>query len=406
MGIVKSMQLKEQERGYSSNDDKTVCTNCFEEYGLKQFIEDHQTGTKCSYCERDDELVACKLDLLVGHILTSIHYEWGHPVDEGLPYESREGGWQVSEVYDTRDLLYSIGLENVHDDIYEDICNSIHGEEWCEKNPYSLSTDKTLLYGWQKFSNFIKNKVRYVFFKAKNSDYDEHQHDEINPISILDTLQKIINELGLVKEVNTNALIYRVRIVDQDINLNTAKELGSPPYEFASMANRMSPVGIPMFYGAFDIQTAIKETYEPSDTKKKAVSGMFQPINTLSAIDLSENLLIPSLFDEHKRKYRGYIKFLIDFVDDFIKPIERNDRAHVDYVPTQVVTEFFRHLFRSENDAAIDGVIYPSSKNTGNRAIVIFADSDQCVDSGESSIGGVILKLVDTENHSLDEFIN
>lgn len=404
MGIVKGMWLEEQERGYSSNDDKSVCTNCFDEYGLKQFIEQHQTDTRCSYCEADEELVACKLDSLIEHILASIHIEWDHSTDEGLPYESREGGWQVSTVYDTWELLDSIGLENVHGDAYEDICNSIHNQEWCEKNPYSLSTDRTLLYGWQKFSDFIKYKARYVFFKAKNSDYDEYQHDEIDPVRILDALEKIINEIGLVKEVNTETLIYRVRIVDQDTNLNTAKELGSPPYKFANMANRMSPAGIPMFYGAFDIQTAIKETYEPSDTKKKAVSGVFQPVNTLSVIDLSENLYIPSLFDEHKSKYRGYIKFLLDFIDDFTKPIERSDRAHVDYVPTQVVTEYFRHLFGSENDTSIDGVIYPSSKNMGNRAIVIFADSDQCVESEESSIEDAILKLVNIETHSLNEF--
>ena len=211
---------------------------------------------------------------------------------------------------------------------------------------------------------------------------------------------------GLVKEVKTETLIYRVRIVDQETHLNTAKELGSPPYEFANLANRMSPAGIPMFYGAFDIQTAIKETYEPSDTNKKAVAGVFQAINKISVIDLSENLYIPSLFDEHKSQYRGYIKFLLDFIDDFTKPIERNDKAHVNYVPTQVVTEYFRHLFRSENDIAIDGVIYPSSKNVGSRAIVIFADSDQCVESGESSTEDAILKLVDIESHDLNEFNN
>lgn len=406
MGIVKGMWLEERERGYSSNDDKTVCTNCFEEYGLKQFIEEHQSDNKCSYCESDDEVVACTLDSLIEHILNSIHYEWGHPADEGLPYESREGGWQVSTVYDTWDLLDSIGLDNVHGDTYEDICDSIHNQEWCEKNPYSLSTDKTLLYGWEKFSQFIKTKARYVFFKAKNPDYDEYQHDEIDPVSILDSLEKIIKELGLVKEVNTETQIYRVRIVDQETNLNTAKELGAPSYEYANLANRMSPAGIPMFYGAFDIQTAIKETYVPREKNKKAVAGVFQAINRMSVIDLSEKLYIPSLFDEHKGLYRGYIKFLLDFIDDFTKSIERNDRAHVDYVPTQVVTEYFRYLFRSENDLAIDGVIYPSSKNVGNRAIVIFADSDQCVESGESSTEGAILKLVDIENHDLNEFNN
>lgn len=269
MGILKRMWLEEQERGYSSNDEKTVCSNCVDEYGLKQFIEEHQTHSSCSYCKNNNEVAACELDSLIEHILTSIHHEWGHPSDEGLPYETREGGWQVSTVYNTWELLDNIDLGNLHGDTYEDIRNSIHDQEWCERNPYSLSTDRTLLFGWQEFSTFIKNKARYVFFKAKNPDYDEDQHDEMDPVKVLDALETIINKIGLVKEISVGTQIHRVRVVNPDDNLETAKELGSPPNEFATMANRMSPAGIPMFYGAFDVETAIKETYEPCKIEKK-----------------------------------------------------------------------------------------------------------------------------------------
>ncbi|SMN14906.1 hypothetical protein CRYPA_1043 [uncultured Candidatus Thioglobus sp.] len=392
------MWLEEQERGYSSNEEKTVCSNCFDEYGLKQFIEEHQTHSSCSYCETDNEVAACELDSLIEHILTSIHLEWGHPADEGLRWE---GGWQFSTVYDIWDLLDNIGLDNIHGDTYEDICNSIHNQEWCERNPGSLSTDRTLFFGWQNFCAFIKNKARYVFFKAKNPDYDEDQHDEMDPVNILDALETIINKIGLVEEISVDTQIHRVRVVNPDDNLETAQELGSPPNEFATMANRMSPAGISMFYGAFDVETAIKETYEPGEIEKKAVSGIFEPIKPLSVIDLSEKLYIPSLFDEHERDNRDYMRFLFDFVSDFTRPIERSDRAHIDYVPTQVVTEYIRYLFKSEKENQIDGIMYPSSKNDGKKAIVIFANSDQCVESAESSKEGAILQLVSVETYAL-----
>ena len=395
MGRAKRMWEEEQDRGYSSNDGKMVCTNCFEEYGLKQFIEEHYTHSNCSYCDEDD-VIACELDSLIEHIITSIRYEWGHPADEGLPYETREGGWQVSTVYDTWELIDEIGIENLHDEI----CNSIHNQEWCERDPYSLSADRTLFFGWQKFSNFVKNKARYVFFKAKNPEFDEDQHDEMDPIKILDALEAIINKLGLVKEIGVSTQIRRVRIVDPEEVLETAKELGSPPTEFAMMANRMSPAGISMFYGAFDIETAIKETYEQCETDKKAIVGVFEPIRSMSVIDLSERLYIPSLFDEHKRENRDYMRFLFDFIDDFTKPIERNDRVHVNYVPTQVVTEYLRYIFKAES--RIDGVIYPSSKNNGEKAIVIFANPDQCVEIDEASTDGAILKLVNVETRILN----
>jgi hypothetical protein len=81
-----------------------------------------------------------------------------------------------------------------------------------------------------------------------------------------------------------------------------------------------------------------------------------------------------------------------DFVEDFTKPIERSDRAHADYVPTQVVTEYFRHVYRTDDNHQIDGMIYPSSK-TGDKAIVIFTDSSGCIDSGEASIERTLLRL-------------
>ncbi|ADE13442.1 RES domain protein [Nitrosococcus halophilus Nc 4] len=403
MGIAKRMWEEEQDRGYSSNEGKTVCSNCFGEYALKQFIEEHHTHFNCSYCEAEGEdIIACELDSLIDHILTSIRYEWGHPADEGLPYETREGGWQVATVYDTWELLDEIGLGNQCGQIYEDICSSIHNQEWCERDPYSLSMDRTLIFGWEKFSDFVKNKARYVFFKAKNPDYDEEQHDEMDPVRILDALENIIKQTGLVKSVDVNTQIRRVRIIDPEENLTTAKELGSPPSESATMANRMSPAGIPMFYGAFDFDTAIKETYEPCLESKKAICGVFEPVRSLSVIDLSDTPYLPSLFDEHARHNRSNLSFLYDFIADFTKPIERNDRVHVDYVPTQIATEYIRHIFKTYEGSEIDGVIYPSSKNKGKKAIVIFATSEQCVDQDSSMMSDSTLRLVNVESRELE----
>ena len=50
-----------------------------------------------------------------------------------------------------------------------------------------------------------------------------------------------------------------------------------------------------------------------------------------------------------------------NFIDDFTKPIERSDRAHAEYVPTQVVTEYFRHVYRTGGGAQLDGIISSAS---------------------------------------------
>lgn len=165
MGLVKRLWEEEQAKGYVSRDGKTVCYNCFEDYGIQQFIESKKSHDYCSYCNiTEHDIIACELDLVIEHILESLSYEWGNPADEGLPYETREGGWQLASVYDTWELFEEVDLCTNSDKLYEDICNSIYDQEWCERNPYSLKTEETLKFGWEKFSYFVCNKARYVFF--------------------------------------------------------------------------------------------------------------------------------------------------------------------------------------------------------------------------------------------------
>ncbi len=402
MGLTKRFLEEEQSRGYRLNKGKTVCSNCFDECGIQQFIKTNYSENHCSYCKKKGKkVIACELDCLVGHILRSINYEWGNPADEGLPYETREGGWQVSPVFDTWELLEKIGLDNFSEELFNDICSSIDNQEWCERDPFSLRPNEILSYGWGKFAKFVLYTARYVFFKAKNSDYEKNQHDEMDPVGILDALGSIIKKCDLVENVSKSTKIFRVRIVSPSDELTTVKELGSPPRELTKISNRMSPAGISMFYGAFDVETAIKETYKKTDDEKKAVSGIFSPTRKLRVIDLSKELSVPSLFDERSRESRSDIRFLIDFISDFIKPIERNDREHIEYVPTQIVTEYFRHVFKLDNNTDIDGIVYPSSKNPGNKAIVIFAESNQCVEFGDTNESTSLLSLINIESHEL-----
>lgn len=385
MGIAKRMMQEDEDRGYYLSNNQLVCSNCIDEYGIKSFIEENASNSECSYCqENGSNTKSCNIDLVVEYILNCVRSEWGDPNNEGLPYETREGGWQGS-VCDTWDLLSNLGVDVREGEIFNHIVTSIQNEQWCKRNPYSLTTDRTLMYGWTDFCKFVINTSRYFFLNTRNNDYDVDQHDEMDPVKILDALGAIVKKLDLIQTIPVTTVLKRVRIVDMDTSLSSARDLGSPPRQFCKMANRMSPAGISMFYGAFDVDTAIKETYEEEKVvTKKAICGNFNSTRPLTVIDLSKNFHIPSIFDQHEREHRDYIKFLIDFITDFTKPIERADRAHIDYVPTQIVTEYFRHILPEKGNITIDGVIYPSSKNEGHQAIVIFADSKQCVEKSES----------------------
>ena len=87
---------------------------------------------------------------------------------------------------------------------------------------------------------------------------------------------------------------------------------------------------------------------------------------------------IESLFDRNKRELRPAIKLLWSFAADISKPIEKDGREHIDYVPTQVFTEYFRHTYEDDEGNKVDGVFYPSSKDKGNIACVLFLQNEHC----------------------------
>ena len=380
MGRLKHML----EQGYDSDIDRSICSNCINENGIRDFIIQNSSATlsACSYCNNTN-IKTCNIGAVIGYIHECINREWTDPANE-LPYQSAEGGYQ-GEVLDTTELLWQLGVNVDDDTIIEDIADSIHQSHWSKTDYFSLTPDQTLSYGWKAFCQFVMNKSRYFFLDAHNESYDVDQHDEMNPIEIINSVANIVKSLDMLIELPTSQVIKRVRIVDNYDEATSVSDLGSPPLKFCKMANRMSPAGIPMFYGAFELETSVKETYEPeSPLTKKAVVGNFYPCRALNLIDLSKAFKIPSIF-EQDQSFRFEKRFLFDFIRDFTKPIERAERAHIDYVPTQIVTEYFRHILSKENSGKIDGVIYPSSKNTGHQAIVIFADNEQCVEKGKNS---------------------
>jgi len=59
--------------------------------------------------------------------------------------------------------------------------------------------------------------------------------------------------------------------------------------------------------------------------------------------------------------------------------------------------------YRTEEGAQIDGIIYPSSK-TGQKAIVIFADSLACIDAEDATEQRTLLRLDKAVDVSLEGY--
>lgn len=54
------------------------------------------------------------------------------------------------------------------------------------------------------------------------------------------------------------------------------------------------------------------------------------------------------------------------------EPVSKNGQEHIDYVASQIVSEFFAKEFRTEDGERIDGLTYPSSIRPGGANVILF----------------------------------
>jgi hypothetical protein len=98
--------------------------------------------------------------------------------------------------------------------------------------------------------------------------------------------------------------------------------------------------------------------------------------------DLTEIPDIPSIFE---RGLRESLDFLHKFASDVSRPFTPDTETHVEYAPTQVVSEYLRHRFRGKGKNPVQGVVYSSAKSKGTKNIVLFVGAHEVVGYKSSS---------------------
>ncbi|MFZ2537333.1 MAG: RES family NAD+ phosphorylase, partial [Oscillospiraceae bacterium] len=207
----------------------------------------------------------------------------------------------------------------------------------------------------------------------------------------------VISKCNLYTTLKAGTEILRLRLHPEKEGFLNAIELGAPPPQFAKYANRMSAAGIPAFYGAFDKQTAIKETAAENNIKSFATIGKFRTFHDLVLVDFTKLPPTPSIFESNSSFIRHGLRFLRSFLSDFTSPIEKDGREHIEYVPTQIVAEYLRFIHQKDGNINIDGILYRSARQSDTSACVLFINSDQSVDPGkENQMTTLVLTEVET----------
>lgn len=385
------------------SSDPNVCANCFSDDGLTDFIEGAADSTECSFCgATSDEPIAAPVADLIDHMRECLSEYYDYAVNH-LPYESREGGYQ-GVYWDTYDLIQDeleLEFPNDKDDrLFYALMDGLGQEVWCEASPFSLSPNQRLHFSWTEFCNLIKHERRFFFLSHHIRSDDEL----IDPASVLGTISSYAQKVDLLQTLPSGCRHFRARYQRPNETLETAFELGPPPTEGATQSNRMSPPGIVMFYVSDDSETALRETATgPADF----VIAEFETTREMRILDLADLPPVPTIFqaipDTLEYNPREVLIFLHEIAREISKRIDRDDRVHVEYVPTQVVTEYFRTV-ELEDGGRLDGVRYSSSRHLDHASLVLFADQRNLIVPNDQAPHGFYfsddrwISLVDHQN--------
>ena len=369
MGL-KDQLIEQYEQGWDDTYG-SVCAGCVNDDALKKILRESEAeNMHCDFC---GSVPAAPLDTLLESFVNGLPNEYDRAIDH-LWWDSREGGFHGAPTWDTYDLVhYEFGDVFTSEELLDAFCSAVHEIDWVEKDFITRRRDDVLTEAWDRFCEAVKYKTRFVIWLLKPEE-DDLYPGEIFPAKILEHITWLFEPLKLVRVLPAGHRVWRARPHSEPIE-HTAYDLGTVPEEKASRTNRMSPAGIPMFYRADDPDTAIGEvTFSPEGTH--VTWCQFELTEDLRVVDLTRLPAEPGMFDPELGWLRREIRFLHMFVKQLIAPVE-TDREDIEYVPTQIVTEYLLHVL--DGGERVRGLIYQSSIAQG-ACVALDIRNDHCID--------------------------
>lgn len=388
MGRAKERMMEEEQfmavTGIMPDMDgkKFVCADHFDDSSIRGFIIKRGSKGVCSYCGK--ETVVVDVSDLAKWCHERINKYFCNPDDDALPLASSYrfdsddkdlptgtkelGPYLIGEdtlTFDsTEELLYNFDLTD-NSDLLQDIAECFANNLWCYRDAVMLPKDDELSFSWCSFSDLVKHKRRFTFFFSAHFNIAERG---VN--GILSELNSIIIQAGIIKKVEKGTELFRCRNLNLKSEIkDTFKDMTSPPKEYVAQC-RMSPAGIPMFYGAFEKDVAEKEAI--GEKEPVVAVARFKATRDLNVVDLTN---IPSASIWSDFDYES-IAFLREFSSLVSQPVDKK-AIHYEYIPTQVFTDYIRYMLRTSDKEPIDGVIYESCKCRGEKNIVLFCDQEE-----------------------------
>ena len=220
---------------------------------------------------------------------------------------------------------------------------------------------------WQEFKSGVMHRSR--FFNDHGKAFLDWLFEGIHHLE-----DENSQEVVRLFEVEDGWELYRGRYCPpssdpKNILVSPETELAAPPKEKAR-SGRMNPVGVPVFYGAFDRDTCIAEL-RPS-VGGMVLTGEFQLLRDARVLDFGvlENMFDAepmSCFDPDYRTKMERRQFLRTLHSKISSPVTP-DQEH-EYLFTQVIAEYLS----TQVEPPIDGVMFASVQHQDGINIALFS---------------------------------
>lgn len=233
--------------------------------------------------------------------------------------------------------------------------------------------------GWQTFCDGLKHERRF-FLDQRASVLDEI----FGPV-----LRREWPAGGALREIGPgtkDSHIFRGRPANEPgaqkaVYRERLRQLGAPPPGVAG-SGRMNAAGISIFYGSFDRDTCVAELRTP--VGGFAIVGRFEILRPLTVLDLTMLDCEPeqlSYFDPRYSEGMAYSAFMRSFHAEVRRAIIPG-REVLDYLPTQVITEYLWSL----EDMPIDGIVFGSAQISDSAHNVVLFPHAASVEGAEEEI--------------------
>ena len=367
----------------------SICHKCVGDGFLAAEVKEQGNPGPCKYCGQTRE--ALPLEALADrvHKVLDEYFELvpSDPTDGYGLFLQREGFWPDGEPV----AIVISGVMLVSDEIANDLRKVLH-QRHDYRLDYKDSLDVDDAYGvesfykerepddgpfrllWTRFQDEIRSTSR--FFSANAGDLLGRIFEDLSTHEAFDD-RPVIREIGPSDE---DRFVWRARVAQSTKQLETilkspTREIGPPPSlwgkdgQIRPPGGRMNAPGIPVFYGATDMDTCVTEVRPPVGSY--VVAARFEMLRTLRLLDLDALEWIyvkEGYFDPEFTNRRSKALFLQWLAKEISRPVMPRDEA-VEYLATQAMAEYLAN----RPEQRLDGIVFRSSQTSGpGHNVVLF----------------------------------